>query len=137
MRFLSVLVILAFTCVAKAEWEVTDGNSLARGMALVKRAQASGVLTADEKNTALSTVNYLRGFLGSSSLWSRIDKASPFKFPQDGIPTIQLEKVVDKYFANHPEKLHESADFLVYLALMESFPNPVFKKALEDQSPSD
>src|ERR1035437_6062974 len=133
MKFLLVLALLVFASGAKAEWEVTDGNSLARGIAVFKKAELNGTLTADEKNTALFTVNYLRGFSGSSLIWSKIDKASPFKLPEDGIPTIQLIKVVKKYFASHPEQLHESADFLVYMALVESFPNLVFQKALQAQ----
>ena len=34
----------------------------------------------------------------------------------------QNEKIAVKYFKEHPEKLHEPADHLVYFAMLEAFP---------------
>jgi hypothetical protein len=34
----------------------------------------------------------------------------------------QVERIVHKYLVNRPERLHEGASFLVYVALREAFP---------------
>jgi hypothetical protein len=42
--------------------------------------------------------------------------------PKEGIAVDQARLVIDKYFREHPEKLHEEAGFLAAEAFMAAFP---------------
>jgi hypothetical protein len=126
----SVLFVFA-ACTLFAEERggvVTDGNSLVEGIRVLRKAESGAKLTGNEDMMMAATVGYLQRFLGCSVAWSAVDKASPIKLPEKGIPIIQLCSVVDKYLSQNPGKLHESAYLLVFVAMMESFPNPLYKK---------
>jgi hypothetical protein len=126
----SLLLLLVTTAVLSAEdyGFITDGNSLSHGIELYRKAKAGAHLTSEELVAIGSASGFLNGFVTSSHLLSIIDPAAPFKLPDDGISTLQALKVVEKYLADNPGKLHESAGILVLLALKESFPNPAYKK---------
>lgn len=132
MKLLYSSILIAFlTCnlsAAERGGVVTDGNSLVEGIKAFRKVEVGAKLTGNEDMNMAATVGYLNGFLACGIAWSGINKASPFKLPDDGIPTIQLLSVVEKYLSNNPGKLHEPAALLVFWAITESFPNPLYKK---------
>lgn len=131
-RLLPFVLLMLAVCNLFAEERggvVTDGNSLVEGIKVFRKAEAGTKLTGNEDMMMAATVGYLDGFLASSMAWSGIDRASPFKLPENGIPIIQLLSVVEKYLSDNPGKLHESAGLLVLVAMRENFPNPLYKKS--------
>lgn len=128
----SILLLVSISCnlfAGERGGVVTDGNSLVEGITAFRKVEAGTKLTGNEDMNMAATVGYLNGYLASSIAWSGIDKASPFKLPEEGIPIIQLLRVVEKYLSDNPGKLHEPAAVLVFVAMNESFPNPVYKKS--------
>lgn len=131
LLFSSILIVF-LACNLSADERggvVTDGNSLVEGIRAFRKVEAGAKLTGNEDMNMAASVGYLNGFLACSMAWSGINKASPFKLPDDGIPVIQLLGVVEKYLSNNPGKLHEPAALLVFLAITDSFPNPLYKKS--------
>ncbi len=107
--------------------DITDGNSLQDNLGIYKRYAAGAKLKTDEIVDAFNTLGYIRGFVGGSEPWYQIDKtACPYELPR--MPLTQLIQVVDKYLADHPEQLHESASAVMFLAITKAFPNPAYRR---------
>ena len=120
---LCALLVTVKLCDAGQLDPLTDGNSLLRAVSLMKRAENRAELTTEEQMSAFNAFGYLEGFLNSSKMWERLDKACPFQLPE-GISVGQLVEVVDKELSNHPEMLDKPASVLVFIALVDSFRNP-------------
>jgi hypothetical protein len=120
---LCALLVIVKLCDAGQIDTITDGNSLLRAVRLVNRVENRAELTNEEQAFASFTFGYFEGFLSSSFLWEKLDRACPFRLPER-ISVGQLVEVVDKYLSNHPEMLHEPASGLVLVALLDSFRNP-------------
>jgi hypothetical protein len=107
--------------------EITDGNSLQSNLRLYRRYADGAKLNAVDIITVFTTVGYMKGYVGGCYPWAELDKTGcPYALPR--MPLTQLMQVVDKYLADHPEELHQSAESLVFAAITNSFPNPQFKK---------
>jgi hypothetical protein len=121
----SILLLLTLHVpdVEAAPFVISDGLSLQQAFKLVDRIEANETLTKDELISAFSAMGYLRGFLGMAVGWSRNDPSAPFKLPEKGIGVGQLQQIIVKFLADHPERLHESADRLLYDSLVQAFPN--------------
>ena len=65
---------------------------------------------------------YIQGAEEGHRLTSMLNKQDSFYCIPEKATHGQTAKVVSKYLKNHPEKLHETAIGLVYLALNGAFP---------------
>jgi hypothetical protein len=69
----------------------------------------------------------LQGFGYCAALTEQLSKAStPFLLPKDH-NSILLARVVDKYIADHPERMNDPPGVIVWNALVHGFPNKDFK----------
>jgi Rap1a immunity proteins len=75
-----------------------------------------------------AVLNYLKGFGDCSVITEASTKAScPFLLPKENDAN-QLVRVVDKYIADHPEKLNDPPGIIVWNAFVQAFPNKGFKQ---------
>lgn len=56
----------------------TDANSLLRAVRLLKRVENKAELTTEEQMSAFHALGYFQGFLNSSNLWEKLDRAVHF-----------------------------------------------------------
>src|SRR5438067_8214815 len=133
---------LACVCQAQAAWSLTDGNSIMQGVKTLRRVEAHENLTADETVVASKTAAYLRGFLDSSTAWSKVEQNSLFKLPEHGITVAEFLPAIEKFLtksADKPQVLELPAGGLLLAVLVEYFPNPALKndtagsRALDEQ----
>jgi hypothetical protein len=116
---------------------ITDGNSLSEGLRLFYKGADRGELTRGESESAFAAISYLGGFLGGCGIWQvESQHNAPFQLPKEGLGTMQFAKIVNKYLQDHPDRLHIKAEFLLYLALRDSFPNGKYTEPTEP-SPSE
>jgi hypothetical protein len=126
-KVLFALVFLLMVTISEgAIHPISDGNSLSEGLRLLNNEKT----TVSEDQTGLVAMSYVQGFLhGCAVSWSA-NRNLPFTFPKEGLGTQQFLKIVQKYLNHHPDRLHERAEFLLFLALRDSFPNPEYKEPL-------
>ena len=67
-------------------------------------------------------VDYIHGASDAHLITSALNKQDSLYCLPEKATHGQTAKVVSKYLKNHPEKLHETAIGLVYLALRSAFP---------------
>jgi hypothetical protein len=109
----------------------TDGISVQQGIRLIKRGLDNGAMTKQEEKEAYFAMGYFAGFMGQTAIWAKIDRVCPIRLPENAISALQLIEITDKYLSAHPDQLHESAELLIYLALMDSFGDPRYPKLQE------
>jgi Rap1a immunity proteins len=113
---------------------VSDGNSLQK---LCRNGQAplSSLRTEKDKIDSLADLylcgGYIQGVVDTIEDWRILDeKHQKDKTPDDvlhpcipeSVSESQIQKVVEKYLEDHPEKLHFRASVLVLVALQKAFP---------------
>jgi hypothetical protein len=131
-HMLSFLLLVSFCEAGNPIQPITDGNALLRVLRLADRIDDRvEPLSELDRVSAFHALGYMRGFLGCGFAFSQVDPKAPFKLPADGIPVSQFVKIVEKYLSDYPERLHESADALIFGALTKAYPNPVFQPASE------
>ena len=127
MKPLTFCGLLLLTTLVKADVKpISDGNALSEGLRPLNKAIGGGKLTANEETTAMVTASYVDGFFRACGLWQVYSSNVPFKLPKEGVTQPQFIKIVDKYLNDHPERLHEQATLLLFLALRDNFPNPAY-----------
>jgi hypothetical protein len=114
---------------------IVNSSDLAKGVKLFLRAvdgDKSFERDLEARESMNAAGNYLLGFRSCAVLTARVIDAPPFILP-DRMTVEQVARVVDKYITDHPEKLHEPPELLVWNALNDAFHNKYFKSG--DQSP--
>jgi len=133
-RNLIALLMLAFAVAAIAgppSGVIGDSNDLAKGARLVVRYLDGDKSVLDDKESLESVramQNYLKGFGDCNVITEASTKAScPFLLPKENDAN-QLVRVVDKYIADHPEKMNDPPGIIVWNAFVQAFPNKDFKQ---------
>jgi hypothetical protein len=100
-----------------------DGNDLLRGIRDVERSLDGEQLTEARRQNVMHALGFFEGALGHAALWSKIDKACPYKLPDDKPVSVeQLIRVTEKFLRENPKWLNEAPELIVFLALREAFP---------------
>lgn len=101
----AAIALLAASPEAVADQEKFTGNELQ-------------VLCATENTLSLCVV-YIEGFLYGAYAQKRFNE--PMCFPE-GVTPLQAVQVVEKYFRDRPENLHDDAWMAITAALSAAFP---------------
>jgi len=115
-----MMVILAGCSVASSDewaWDFGgDGNQLITSCkpAIDKLDEPSRVFTKQE----VYYIGYCDGLVSGIASSSITEDDADLR----GVPRGQLERVVEKYLTDHPEKLSLASSFLVREALIKAFP---------------
>ena len=77
----------------------------------------------------IAVLNYLAGFRSCAILTEHATGGNaPFLLPKENFSVFQVVRVVDKYIADHPERMNDPPGVIVSNALNQGFPNKAFKK---------
>jgi hypothetical protein len=109
---------------------IVDSSDLARGARLAVRYNDGDKSFENDIESVASitaVLNYLEGFSNCAVITENVSKDSiPFLIPK-GYNSPLLARVVDKYIADHPEKMSDPPGVIVWNALFHAFPNKDFK----------
>jgi hypothetical protein len=135
IRCMKILLVFAFFFLAPlsrgdTEPGISDGNSLAEGLKAFNTLLDGGSLTRNQEYQAFCASSFVQGVFSGCAMWNILSPNTPFEFPKQGLQTRQVIKIVSKHLNDHPERLHENAEFLIFSALRDSFPNPNYKGTL-------
>jgi Rap1a immunity proteins len=101
---------------------ITDGQSLADGLELYERSQAGTSVTWPEAAKATMSASYAQAFASACVVWqTKFPHEAPFRLPS-GLTPEQFVKIAHKYLKDHPDRLKERAEFLLYDAAVAAFP---------------
>src|SRR5713226_9619693 len=113
----AIVGLLLVLAANRAEAGYDTGNDLIVGVkAALRYAETKSPETEVEEFARVYWTGYINGFRTSSSdLAGNLGCALPCKIPTN-VPTSQLLRVIDKYLADHPDKLNGSAALLITYA---------------------
>jgi hypothetical protein len=116
---------LLFVTVAKGSDSpsiMTDGQSLANGLQLYQKSKSSSSMALEDVVTGVMAATYTQAFVSSCYVWEqKFPKQTPFNLPLH-LNTEDSIKMAQKYLAEHPDKMHERAEFLLFDAVVAAFP---------------
>ena len=101
---------------------MTSGNDLLQNCGFAVRLADGEKISPEQEVQGVFCIGYLNGFTDSTAVSLPMGAKKNHCLPAQGIPNGQLVRIVTKHLRNSPEKLHESARSLVYVALAEAFP---------------
>lgn len=108
---------------ASVPYIVTDGQSLANGLNLYEKSKTATSMAVEDVVTGVMAAAYTQAFVSSCYVWVK-------KFPKDAPFTLPLHltaedsiKIARKYLGEHPDRLHERAEFLLFDAVVAAFPH--------------
>ena len=126
MKTAITLCLLAWVSLQAAEpsYTITDGKSLKDGLDIYLEFRAgTRRVTWEETVRATEAATYLQAFAEACYMWQmKSPDEAPFSLPSDLLIFQQFAKIVHKYLSDHPDRLHERAEFLVFDALTSAFP---------------
>ena len=126
-RPLLILALLLGSSVGLAEENQWDGNHLlARCRKTVQMMEKESNVPGNATDNSFEA-GYCVGFVtgaiaGYEDVYRCVNGGKPVECLHYGVTTEQRIRVVVKWMDSHPEKLHEDAYRLVFLALKEAFP---------------
>jgi len=101
---------------------ITDGRSLADGLDLFEKSQAGTSVTWPEAAKATMAASYAQAFASACVVWqTKFPGQAPFNLPA-GLTPEQFVKVAHKYLNEHPNRLHDRAENLLFDAIVAAFP---------------
>jgi hypothetical protein len=108
---------------AQQTYIITDGKSLKEGLDIYVEFRAgTRRVTWEEAVRATEAATYTQAFAKGCYMWQqKAPEKAPFTLPHELIAE-QFAKVVHKYLSDHPDKLGEGAEFLVFDAVVSAFP---------------
>jgi Rap1a immunity proteins len=123
MKALLLLSLFLATPIYAAEQSfiITDGASLKRGLDIY--FDSTREANSEDTIRAVEAATYTQAFGEACYAWQSTapDKA-PFRLPPDRLNAEQFAKIVRKYLSDHPERLREKAQVLMFDALKSAFP---------------
>lgn len=123
MRHLAILLLLFFVGMAEpARAEYVSGNNL---LDWCSTARSSQLYYQDSSSCREFVVGVHDGVEAAMTLVSRYaELENPIEVlcVPSGVTAGQLAEIVTNYLRANPENRHESANYLVILALMEAYP---------------
>ena len=123
--FLLSLLIGASMYAAEQSFIITDGVSLKRGLDIYFEFAGGSTREAnyEEITKAVEAPTYIQAFGEACYAWqSTAPDTAPFRLPPERLKAEDFVKIVRKYLSDHPEKLREKAQVLVFEALKSAFP---------------
>ena len=116
------LLVLSATTAASATYMITDGRSLAEGLDMFEKSQTGTSVTWPETVKATMAASYAQAFASACVVWeTKFPAQTPFNLPA-GLTPEQFVKLVQKYLKEHPDRLHERAENLLFDATVAAFP---------------
>jgi uncharacterized protein involved in tolerance to divalent cations len=101
---------------------VTDGQSLGNGLQLYQKSKTASSMALEDVVTGVMAAAYTQAFVSSCYVWEeKFPKQAPFNLPLH-VTTEDSIKIAQKYLAEHPDRLHERAEFLLFDAVVAAFP---------------
>lgn len=125
MKALLLCLLLAVPVYsADQSFIITDGGSLKRGLDIYFGFRASTrEASLEETARAVEAATYVQAFAEASYAWqSTSPEKAPFRLPPDQLNAEEFAKIVQKYLNDHPTRLREKAQVLVFDALKAAFP---------------
>jgi hypothetical protein len=119
-----VFCLLLVTVAAEASDPhiVTNGQSLATGLDLYEKSKTATSIALEDVVTGVMAAAYTQAFVSSCYVWmEKFPKDAPFSLPLH-LTTEDSIKIARKYLAEHPDRLHERAEFLLFDAVVAVFP---------------
>jgi hypothetical protein len=103
---------------------ITDGQSLKDGLDIHEEFLAgTRKVTWEETVRGTEAATYTQAFAEACYLWQmKFPNQAPFRLPSDQLIAEEFAKIVHKYLKDHPDRLHERAEFLVFDAVVAAFP---------------
>lgn len=130
MKFVFALTILFLSPYAFASTAQIDGNDLIQKCHYFFTEDGSRATTDLEKLDEGFCAGYLSGVTDVEHMWKSVEgkssKASHYCEPEE-VTNGQILRILKKWLDDNPNKLHERADLIIHLALLEAFPCKVSK----------
>ena len=110
------IVVTVVALWASLAWGWTTGSDLQR--------ECTGGNTLQHDAREIGCYNYLRGMFDMYEVLRALDVLQPMPFcaPDAPVEASQMRSIVLKWLREHPERLHQPAGWLVYLAYAGAFP---------------
>ena len=116
------LLVLLSSTTRGATGVVTDGKSLLYGLDLCQRGVAGDSLDCEETVIATSAASFTQSFAAACHVWeTKFPNQCPFNLPSTLMAT-EFIKIAHNFLREHPDRIHESAESLLFDAIVAAFP---------------
>ena len=128
-KLILIIGMVVFALPALSQGNILTGNLLEEKCSYERRIDAGEKLTNEEFQNALFCVGYIRGAVDSLVVQNvfkikLVSEKGEWKTPcfPETASNNQFVKIILKYFADNPSKLHLPATMLILAALNDAFP---------------
>lgn len=127
MKLTMLLCFLLVAVLAHASSAAMDGNDLLKKCHPLWSDDPSASISTGEMLESTFCAGYVSGVLDARAMQFAMDKADHVQGRRQycrpaEVSNSQVFRILKKWLENNPDKLHQRADTIIFVAMLEAFP---------------